>query len=374
MASCINEITDEQSLLARYLRAESIEHEICNQSMVLNTQITPHWIGDSNSFWYARRVHKEGGNSADISTEYCLVNAETVTHREAFNHSLLAQALTRAAGELVSPDNLPISNLQLELAPESVSFIAFNKHWKFDAAKETCEVITLDVTADTNPIPSGWLRSPDGKKAAFSRDYNLWIRDLDSGEERALTQNGECHYAYAVEPQARDLTKDVTDADTHIALPLEALWSPDSTRLFTFQLDERRVRSIPSMVYVPQDGTVAPRVIERKNALPGDEHVAQYRMLVIDVATAKETAANYPALEDSLLWLTPFSGNRAWWAGDSTRAYFVDVTRGQKTARLMAFDTQDGAVQCLFEESSDTYLELGLEFEHPSMLTMLRYR
>jgi hypothetical protein len=94
-------------------------------------------------------------------------------------------------------------------------------------------------------------------------------------------------------------------------------------------------------------------------------------MLVIDVATAKETAANYPALEDSLLWLTPFSGNRAWWAGDSTRAYFVDVTRGQKIARLMVFDTQTAAVKCLFEESSDTYLELGLEFERPSMLTML---
>ena len=65
-------VTSDQSLLARYLRAESMEHEICNQSMVLNTQITPHWIGDSNSFWYARRIHKEGGSTADISTEYCL--------------------------------------------------------------------------------------------------------------------------------------------------------------------------------------------------------------------------------------------------------------------------------------------------------------
>ena len=56
-------VTGDQSVVDRYLRAESMEHELHNQSMVLNTQITPHWIGDSNSFWYARKKHKEGGNS-----------------------------------------------------------------------------------------------------------------------------------------------------------------------------------------------------------------------------------------------------------------------------------------------------------------------
>jgi dipeptidyl aminopeptidase/acylaminoacyl peptidase len=358
-------ITDDQSVLARYQRAELLDQEVFNQSIVLNTQIVPHWIGDSNCFWYTRQQRKK--DSTDIATEYRLVDAGTATQTEAFNTVLLAQALAKATGKNVNPDNLPISELRLELVPTSVFFTAFDKHWRFDTAQNTCKTIASDT--DSHSIGAGWLCSPDGKKAAFSRDYNLWIRDINSGEERALTQNGKCNYAYGVEPQARDLIKGLKGGEPSVP-PLEALWSPDSSLLFTFQLDERPVRSLPSMLYVPQDGTVAPKVIERKNALSGDKHIAQYRMVVIDVATAKETAANYPALDDSVLWLCPFSGNRAWWAGDSKRAYFVDVTRGQKTARLMAFNIQTGAVECLFEESSDTYLELGLEFEHPSMLRL----
>ncbi len=30
--------------------------------------------------------------------------------------------------------------------------------------------------------------SPDGKKAAFIRDWNLWVKDLDSNKETQLTQ------------------------------------------------------------------------------------------------------------------------------------------------------------------------------------------
>ena len=293
MTSCTQATTvaDGQSILARYRRAAAFEHEPYNQSMVLNAQITPHWIGDSHCFWYTRKNRKE--DSTDIATEYCLVNAKKASHSQAFDHALLAKSLAQASGERVNPDNLPITDLRLEQAPAQVIFMAFSKRWKFDEEKELCESITLDVVTDTNPVPSGWLRSPDGKKAAFLRDYNLWVRDLDSGEERALTQDGECHNAYAVEPQARNLIRDMSDGEVHAAPALEALWSPDSSQLLTFQLDERRVRSIPSMVYVPQDGTVAPRVIERKNALPGDEHVARYRIVVIDVTTAKETAANF---------------------------------------------------------------------------------
>ena len=362
-------VSDDQSVLARYRRAETLEHEIYNQSMVLNAQIAPHWIGDSDCFWYSRKIRQTG--AVDIATEYRLVNAKTATHVEAFNHSFLAQALANLTGEEVNPSSLPISGLTLELSPACATFTAFDKRWKFDPVKNTCEEIATDVDLGSESIPIGGSHSPDGKKIAFIRDCNLWVRDLDSGEEKALTQDGERYYAYGVQPESRNLIKGLTDYDPFPAAVIEAHWSPDSTQLFTFQLDERLVRSLPSMQYVPQDGTVAPTVIERKYALPGDQHIAQYRMLVIDVETGKEVAAQYPPVDDSFLWHCPFSGNRAWWSGDGRRAYFVDMTRGQKTARVVAFDSRTGAAQVLFEESSETYLDLGLEFESPSMLTAL---
>ncbi len=361
------QIADDQLVLAQYRRAEAMEHELYKPSMVLNAQIYPHWIGGSQCFWYMRKTRKKTKSVEDITTEYRLVNARTATQTQAFNPQRLAQALAQSSGKIVDPDSLPLTQIKLELSPARVCFAAFGKHWQFDIVEEVCKEVSVE--AITHPIPPGGLISPDGKKVVFPRDYNLWVLDLQSGEESALTQNGERHNAYGIVPEARDLIAGL--ADPYGPLALEALWSPDSSKLFTFQLDERQVRSVPSMLYVPQDGTVAPQVVERKYALSGDKHVAKYRMVVIDVSTGKETAANYPAIDDSFVWLCPFSGNRAWWSKDARHAYFIDMTRGQKTARVLVFDTHTGTVNMLFEESARTYLDLGIEFESPSMLTTL---
>ncbi|ETN92060.1 Prolyl tripeptidyl peptidase precursor [Gammaproteobacteria bacterium MOLA455] len=342
----------DNTILARYRRAEALEHESVDGAMVSDALIRPNWIGDSDQFWYTRSTHDKG-------TEYRLVNAKTANNTVAFDHKRLATALADATGETVSESALPISNL--DFCDAAVSFNAFDTRWQFDGELKTVKSLVT--------YPDHWLVSPDGTNAAFVKDYNLWLRDLNTGEERALTHDGQPHYAYAVQTEGRDLVGDFIGPEP-LVKP-EALWSPDSSQLFTVQMDERRVRDLPSMLYVPQDGTLAPQVKERKYALPGDKEVVQYRVLVIDVTTGIETEADYPPIADSFVWLGPFSGNRAWWSGDSNQAYFIDMTRGQKTARVIGFDTASGKCHCLFEESSSTYVELGLDFEHPSMLMPL---
>ena len=344
----------DDTILARYHRAEALEHASFNNAMVSNALIQPNWIGHSDQFWYTRTTEDKGA-------EYRLVNAKTVSNTAAFDHKKLATALTDAVGESVSAFNLPIS--KLEFSDSALTFDAFDKRWQFDSE---LKVIESPVT-----YPTHWLVSPDGTKAAFVKDYNLWIRDLNSDEERALTEDGQKNNAYASPPESRNLIDGLSDEIYQTPGTFEALWSPDSNKLFTCQLDEQKVRAIPSMLYVPQDGTVAPRGNERKSALPGDKHVPKYRMLVIDVATSTETSVDYPSVEDSFVWLCPFSGNCAFWSGDGRHAYFVDMTRGQKIARLVGFDTQTGAAKCLFEEASATYVDLGLDFMHPLMLTPL---
>ena len=167
------------------------------------------------------------------------------------------------------------------------------------------------------------------KKAVFIKDYNLWLHDIESGNETALTTDGICHYSYATQPEGRDLVAGLEGVLEPAAMP-EALWSPDSSKLYTVQLDGRRVGTLPSMLYVPLDGSFRPRVIERKYALSGDAHIAAYRFLILDVAIGFEIAADYPLIEDSFLWCGVFSSNRAWWSGDGKKTYFLDMSRGQK--------------------------------------------
>ena len=37
---------------------------------------------------------------------------------------------------------------------------------------------------------SNEIASPDGKKLAFLKDWNLWVRDTESKEEKQLTKDG----------------------------------------------------------------------------------------------------------------------------------------------------------------------------------------
>ncbi len=41
--------------------------------------------------------------------------------------------------------------------------------------------------------------SPDGKKVAFIRDCNLWVRDMATGKETQLTKDGVKDFGYATD-------------------------------------------------------------------------------------------------------------------------------------------------------------------------------
>ena len=72
--------------------------------------------------------------------------------------------------------------------------------------------------------------SPDGKRTAFIKDWNLWVRDVASGQETQLTKDGVENYGYA--------TDNAGWAKSDRAI---VLWSPDSKKIATFQQDQRNV-------------------------------------------------------------------------------------------------------------------------------------
>src|SRR5690606_10022149 len=56
----------------------------------------------------------------------------------------------------------------------------------------TFNVVTghaIDTQADESR-PRAEVVSPDGRRAVFIRDFNLWMRDIASGSERPLTTDG----------------------------------------------------------------------------------------------------------------------------------------------------------------------------------------
>ena len=334
---------------SRYERAGRLEQDSLAGTMALNSSVYPKWIDSTDCFLYELETI--------LGKEYRLIDSNSKLEKPAFDHVAFAKALKRIVGEEVDPENLPITNVNLRLCPFEVEFEAFNRHWSFVQEEGCCKEVPVN--------PAHWLVSPDGEKAVFIENHNLWIRHLDSGKEYPLTTDGELQYSYGAIPERADLASRFAPPVPYASIP-QMLWSPDSKRLITMQTDERQVIPLPMIAYVPRDEGVRPKLWEPRYALPSDNHVAEYRMLIIDVEEECCVAACYSRVLDTGVLPGPFMQNRVWWSKDSDIAFFVDMSRYEKQARVVAFDAVSGACQVLIEETADTYIDLNLMNEEPS--------
>ena len=334
-----------------YQNAQVFMQGCDSKSLIQNDNIQPQWINSSDCFWYQRYYKIKGGRPGSIGNEYRIVDANKRINRLAFDHSELAKALATATEQNINQEDLPFSDVTFSLTPLTVSFIAYEQHWKFEAESQTCVASKLDTPQLELPCES---LSPDGTLIAFVREYNLWVREVSSGDERPLTSDGEAFYRYAGKPTAVGFTD-----DDEILSCLNLCWSPNSKRLFTVQRDSRKVLTHPVVNHAPKNGSIRPTVDHIKVAFAGDEHFEEYRLLSIDIQTAHCCEVKYPRLtvgqEDN--GFCSVSG-RAWWAGDSKHAYFIDYQGDYRKLSVIEVDTNTGTTRKIFEEKASTNVNI----------------
>ena len=339
---------EQDEILKNYQRAALVQKSD-SLKWFMNETIYPHWIGDSDQFWYSKTT-KNG-------KRYMLVDANNAKTDELFDHADLAVKLAAETKVAVDYNRLLLSGVKINLSPKTMEFFTLGKYWKYNIADKRLEELKPAFTATAEV-----LVSPDGKKAAFVREYNIWIRNLESGKEEQLTTDGGKYYAYGANP----------DATGRPAQKPQAIWSPDSKKLLTIQTDDRQVSDLPVIDFAPADKSVRPKMVNHKTALPGDAHVTGFRICIINAETKKQVAAHYPDIPAVRMNDTPIDGNRAWWSDDNKTAYFVDIERGEKTASLVRFDTETGLTKVLFSETTERgYLELGSNVYTPTALVFL---
>ena len=219
-------------------------------------------------------------------------------------------------------------------------------------AKQTAE--KLDDLLDTNKLqnkPSGSFKevlSPDKSKAAFIKDWNLWIRDTKTGLETQLTTDGVENYGYATDNAGwRKSEKPII------------LWSPDSKKIATFQQDQRHV----SDMYLVETKVGEPNLQQWKYPLPEDEKVIQIERVIIYVDEPKVVRFKIPAdprrgtLCDDIACSGSFDDNE--WNSESTQLAFVSTSRDHKIEKLRIADATTGNVKEIFNETVETQYESG---------------
>ena len=309
-----------------------------------NDTVFPHWIDGGHKFWYLKDLKN--------AKQFRLVDPEKKSNDLAFDHSALASSLEGKTGIITDVNNLPIKIIELSLIERQVHFMAFQKHWAFGLDSLVCSEIKEPKKGVGSPdgkktffSPFKELMSPNKKKEAFTRDSNLWVRDVLTGQEKALTDDGTQLFGYA-------------RASSFAELDLQAVWSSDSRHIFTIQLDYSAVSERTTMRYAPLDGSLLPRTSNARMPYPGDENIGLYHLRVIDSESGVVQIVHYDALPVVTYTGRFFSEKRGWWSSDNSRVLFVDEARGAKTVRLLSCDIKTGEVQQIFEEQSDTFVKL----------------
>jgi dipeptidyl-peptidase-4 len=162
--------------------------------------------------------------------------------------------------------------------------------------------------------------SPDGRRAAFVRANNLFVTDLGTHEEHALTNdgsdtiiNGTSDWVYEEELSIRDAFR----------------WSPDSKRIAYWHFDQGPIPIFPMIDELSE----AAKMIPERYPRPGDKN-SKVTVGVVDADTRKTT------------WLHTGEGEyvaaMAWAGADSLAIQRMPRTQNKIDLLMLSAESGDG--------------------------------
>ena len=192
---------------------------------------------------------------------------------------------------------------------------------------------------------------PAAEHVAFVRDRNLFVVDLATGTERALTDNGSeggvingtFDWVYEEEFGLRDGFR----------------WSPDGRYIAFFQLDESGTRDFEMLDFT----TLYPESTRFRYPKAGETN-AEIQIGVVEVATGETT------FFDTDTWFeggdeTEYIAGMGWTPAleDGTAdVWMLRLNRDQNHVDLLYGDPASGDVDTILTEENDSYIEVETGF------------
>jgi len=161
--------------------------------------------------------------------------------------------------------------------------------------------------------------SPDRKRTAFIRDWNLWVRDVATGRETQLTKDGVKDFGYATDNAGW------ARSDRPIVR-----WSPDSKKIATFQQDQRGVGEM----YLVDTTVGHPALQAWKYPLPGDATITMIQRVIVDVDKGSVVRLQRPPDQHRSTLCDDLACRGDWgdvqWSPDSANVAFVSTARDHR--------------------------------------------
>jgi dipeptidyl-peptidase-4 len=181
--------------------------------------------------------------------------------------------------------------------------------------------------------------SPDGSKAAYSSEHNLYVEDLASGVITPLTGdgafrmiNGTFDWAYEEEFSCRDGFR----------------WSPDSKSIAYWQIDATGIRN-----FLLIDNTDSLYSFTKPVEYPkAGEDPSACRVGVVSLATGKTVWMQVPG--DSRQHYIP----RMEWADNSSELVLEQLNRKQDDAKVFICNAETGSAAPVYEETDSAWIDV----------------
>lgn len=318
-----------------YARAEALLQGRIG-TLVLNEQVIPHWLGTRDEFWYRRETAS--------GHEFVIVDAASGRQRPAFDHRAMASAWSKASGEPADAAKLPFDMFS-SIGGGGLSKLRVNVAGK----NYVCDVRPAKCATEPQAALAGTIVSPDGNWGAFTRDGNLWLRDLRTDQERSLSTDGQADFGYGITPDGWKAAYIPRERSGQPQPPLESYWSPDSKRFVVSRLDQRHVAEYPFVETVPADGSPRPKLHSIRIPLVG-EKPATLEWFVFDIPSGEHRRLDYPYDKLLVLQQDMLAIRKTWWGPGNERLYAVAFGDNMESAYLFEADPATGAVRTVLDE------------------------
>lgn len=185
-----------------------------------------------------------------------------------------------------------------------------------------------------------WSLSPDGQFVAFVRDNDLWVVDVATQKERALTTG-------ATETLRRGKADWVYYEEVFNRREQVYWWSPDSTRIAFYEIDSSPIKPYTIVNDIPEGQNVE-RTLYPK--VGGANPIARMKTVQVAGGEPREIDLSAYTPQDMLIL-------NAEWSPDSSRVVFYVSNRTQTFADVLAGPADGGSPTKLFRETTKAWID-----------------
>lgn len=180
--------------------------------------------------------------------------------------------------------------------------------------------------------------SPDNQKVAFTRENNLFFKDLTTGTETAISDdgvfgkiiNGSTDWVYEEE----------------LYLTKAFAWSPDSKKIAYYRMDETHVREYNMQVW--NEGALYPQDYRYKYPKAGEAN-SIVEIFLYDLSNSQKIKVDIG--EESDIYIP-----RIYWTKSAGTLAVQRLNRLQNQMDLLHVNTNDGSSSVILTDKSDTYI------------------